>query len=134
MRRHRLLNTNSESGSAPLDFVFGALFVSFLVLAVIELAFSLYGRNVLASSAHEAARAAIELGGSGADGRAIAHETVERAAGGLVSDYEVQLSSERTERRVAVRVRVIGTLDPPGPISIGIPVDLSATAVRETLP
>ena len=117
-----------------MEFVFVALFATFLFLGVVEVAFAVYGRNVVASSAHEAARVALELGSSGVDGEAVASHTVERAAGNLIEGYEVAVSSHRSGDRVALTVRVKGAMDPPGPLPIRVPVDLSATAVREVTP
>jgi Flp pilus assembly protein TadG len=133
MRERRLL-TRDDEGSAPVEFVFAALFTTFLLLAVIEVAFALYGRNVLASSAHEAARAAIELGADPAGAEELARSTVQRATGALVSSYEVDVSAARSDDRVTFSVRVAGRLDPPGPLPFEIPVDLTATATRETTP
>ena len=132
MRRHRLLR--NENGSAPIEFVFCAVFACFLLFGVVEVAFALYGRNVVASSAHEAARAAVELGGSGQGAEAIARGTVERAAGNLIDSYEVAVASTTAEDRVVVQVRVTGQLDPPGPLPIHLPIDLTATTQRETAP
>ena len=134
MRKRRLLKQISEEGAAPIEFVFGALFVTLLLFGVIEVAFALYGRNVVASSAHEAARAAIELDGTGKDAEAIARATVERGAGGLVDTYDVAVRAQRSDDRLAVSVRVTASLDPPGPLPLKVPVDLTATSVRETLP
>ena len=133
MRWHRLLRGN-EDGTAPIEFVFCALFACFLLFGVIEVTFALYGRNVVASSAHEAARAAVELGGSGRDAEAIARGTVESAAGNLVNGYDVSVASDTSADRIIVRVRVSGHLDPPGPLPVRIPVDLTATSQRETTP
>ena len=113
--------------------MFGALFVTLLLFGVIEVAFALYGRNVIASSAHEAARAAIELNAI-QDPATVARSTVERAAGGLIESYDIAVSSARLDERVTVSVRVMGRLDPPGPLPLTIPVDLTATSVRETVP
>jgi Flp pilus assembly protein TadG len=132
MRKRRLLR--NEEGAAPVEFVFAALFATFLLFALIEVAFGLYGRNVVAASAHEAARAAIELGGSAGEAEALARATVRRSAGNLVDDYRVNVGSTRSEERVVVRVQVIARLDPPGPLPMHVPVDLTATAIRETTP
>jgi hypothetical protein len=133
MRRHRLLR-RTQTGSAPIEFVFGALFVCVLLLGIFEISFALYGRNVIASSAHEAARTAIELGGTSGNARWIARETVERAAGGLISDYEVNVTTRRIADRVLVEVHVSGAMDLPGPVPMLIPVDVDASATREALP
>lgn len=133
MRRDRLLRED-ESGSAPIEFVFAALFCLFLLFAVFEVAFALYGRNVVVSSAHEAARAVVELGATSADGHAVARSTVERAASGVVSDYTVDVGRVTADDRTVIRVAVSARLDSPGPIPITIPVDVMATASREVLP
>lgn len=133
MWRHRLLRAKQE-GSASIEFVFCAMFACFLLFGVIEVAFAVYGRNVVASSAHEAARAAVELGGNGRDAEAIAHGTVARAAGNLVRGYEVNVASTSSGGRVVVQVQVTGHLDPPGPLPIRLPIDVTATTQRETEP
>ena len=128
------MRARNEEGSAPIEFVFGVLFVLLLLFGVIEVAFALYGRNVVASSAHEAARAAVEIDASTSEAEALATSVVERSAGNLVEDYTVDVATQRTAERVTVRVLVEARLDPPGPLPVYVPVRMSATSSRETLP
>src|SRR5687768_13461790 len=75
VRNHRLLTTRlgahtllrmrvhrSESGSALIESTFALVLLMFLVLGTIEVAFALYGRNVVLNAAHQAARTAVEVG------------------------------------------------------------------------
>lgn len=120
----------SEKGAAPLESIFAIVFLLLLCLGVAEVALALYGRNVAMSSAHEGARAAIELGRSPHEGAVIAQRTVERAAGGLVDKLRVSVVREQVGSDEIVRVRLTGHLSVPGPIPVPLPVDVVATAVR----
>ncbi|MEA2446535.1 MAG: hypothetical protein QOK47_172 [Actinomycetota bacterium] len=132
MRQHRLLR--SAQGSAPVETVFALTFVLLLVLGVIEVAFALYGRNVVMASAHEGARAAVEYGRSSEEAEAIARDTVRRAAGSLVDDLQVSVSIGDQLGVSTVQVRVQGTVDAFGPVPFPMSVDSVATAAREGLP
>jgi hypothetical protein len=116
MRKSRLLNTShQERGAAPVEAVFGLVMLIVMVLGVVEIAFALYARNVVAASAHEGARAAAEVGRTPADAAATARSTVEHAAGGLVRDLQVATvvgAGDRPE----LRVTVTGALKPFGPV------------------
>lgn len=124
----------TERGSAPLDAVFAMAFLLFLVLGAIEVVWALYGRNVLMSSAHEGARAAVEIGRSSSDAVAIATRSIERSAGGLVEDLEVGVSTALKEGRSSVHVEVEAVLVPWGPVPLPIPVRTAATVSRTATP
>jgi hypothetical protein len=111
-----------------LDAVFGIVTLIFMVLAVIQVAFALYGRNVVAASAHEGARAAVELGRDVSDAQVIARRTVERATGRLVTSLDVNTTVVDSGDRSMVRVVVDGTLRPFGPVPFPIHVSSAATA------
>ncbi len=102
-----------------------------LVLGVIEVAFALYGRNVALASAHEGARAAVELGRSPAEAESIARETARRAAGKLIEKLEVSVSSAESGERAVVRVRLTGRLRLLGPVPLPLPVRVASTASRD---
>ena len=104
------------------------LFLLFVVLGLIEVAFALYGRNVIMAAAHEGARAAVELGRDPDHGSAVASTTVRKAAGGLVDDLDVSVASEDDARGMLVTVRVTGVLDAFGPIPLPLPVTAQASA------
>lgn len=131
MRQHRLL---TERGSAPLEATFAIVFILFLVLGTVEVAFALYGRNVVMSSAHEGARAAVEYGRSPEEAAAIARDTVRKAAGSLVDDLRVSVGVGDPTQPSVIRVRVQGTVDAFGPVPFPMHVDAVATAQRDGLP
>lgn len=102
-----------------------------LVLGTLEVAFALYARNIVATSAHEAARAAVEIGRDPDSARAIARTTVTRAAGGLVHDLKIGIRRSRTADMRLVEVLVTGRMRPFGPVPLPIPLSARATAILE---
>lgn len=128
MRHHRLL-TRSESGSAPVEATFAIVLLMMIVLGVIEIAFALYSRNVVAAAAHEGARAALELGRTPEEAARAAELTVETSAGGLVTDLRVDVAGRHSDNRRAFVVRVTGRLKPFGPVPIAVPFSETAHAV-----
>lgn len=102
-----------------------------MVVGLIEVAFALYGRNVVAASAHEGARAAIELGRSRTEAVAVARQTVKGSAGGLIDNLKVGVSVQRLFERSIIHVRVSGVLKSFGPVPMPIPVTTTATSTRE---
>jgi Flp pilus assembly protein TadG len=134
VRNDRLLKSRprrrGEEGSAAVESTFALVLLLILVLGTIEVAFALYGRNVVLNSAHEAARAAVELGRTPAEAEALATATVERAAGGLTDELRVEIGVS-TREVVTIGVRVDAVIDPWGPIPFRMPVRARATATRE---
>ena len=124
----------SEDGSAAVESVFSIFFLMFLVAGIIQVALVLYGRNVVTAAAHEGARSAIELGRNPSSAATIAEKTVRAGAGGIADDISVEVITERSNERVAVRVRVHGRLEAMGPLPVDIPITSVATASRETSP
>jgi hypothetical protein len=112
--------------------VVAIVFLMLLTVGAIEVAFVLYGRNVLAASAHEGARAAVELGRAPSEAVAIANNTVRSSIGGLVRELDVSVTTLGVSGRSTVKVSVSGTLKPFGPIPIPIRFSSSATAARKT--
>lgn len=102
-----------------------------LVLGVMEIALALYGRNVLISSAHEGARAAVERGRDPQEAGAIARRIVESAAGGLIDDLEVAVVEQQVGFSSVIRVTVSGVVNSLGPVPLPIPVSTNASATRE---
>ena len=123
-----------QRGSAPVETVFAMAILLFLVLGTVQVAFAVYARNVMAASAHEGARAAIELGRSPADAVAVARRTVVRSAGGLVEGLRVSVTIQRIGADSVVRVRISGWLKALGPVPLPLPVDAVATSTRNTAP
>ncbi len=110
------------------------VFVLFLALGLIQTALVLYARNVVMSSAHEAARAAIEVGQTPEEASVVARSMVRDSAGSLVEDLEVDLSIEELPVGRLLELRVSAYLRPIGPLPVEIPVMASATASKERLP
>jgi len=117
-----------ERGSAPVEAAFAIFFLMLLTLGVVQVILSLYARNVVISSAHEGARAAIELGRSEADGEAVARRTVSGAVGKLVDGLKVSATVRETGGLITTRVRVRGVVRPVGPVPIPLPIDATAVA------
>jgi Flp pilus assembly protein TadG len=130
MRTDRLLS--DERGSAPVESVFAIVALIFLTLGALQVAFALYARNVVASAAHEGARAVVERGAVAGDAQAVAAEVVGRAAGGLVEDLRVDVSSSTRGPRTVTTVHVRGTTARFGPVPITLPLRATATSVAET--
>lgn len=121
----------AERGAAPIESIFAIVVLLFLTLSVIQVAFALYGRNVIAASAHEGARAAIELGRGPDDAATVAIRTVRSSTGGLVDDLAVDVEVNDSTQRSVVTVRVSGVLEAWGPVPLPIPVVVHATAARD---
>ena len=134
MRKHRLLIPKGEGGSAPLETIFAIVLLMVLALGTIQVSLALYARNVVASSAHEGARAAIELGRDPESAEAVARRVVERSAGGLVHDLRVSTSIQRSGIDSTIHVRVTGSLEPLGPVPIRIPFTSTASVSRTAMP
>ena len=117
-----------EDGAAPVETTFAILFIMMLSLGVIQVALTLYARNVVAASAHEGARAALERGRDEAEAAEVAHDVIRSASGRLVSDLDVGLSSRRAGNEISVTVVVTGVIDRLGPLPIPIPLRAVATS------
>ena len=121
----------TQRGAAPVETVFAVVLLMFLALAVVEVAFVLYARNVVIASAHEGARAGAELGRTLAEAETVAAETVARSAGGLFDDLAVEARSLSVNDRVLIRIRVAGDLRGLGPVPIPLRVTADASASRQ---
>ena len=117
-----------------LESIFALLLLLMLVLGAIQVAFVLYARNVVAASAHEGARAAVELGRNANDAHMVASDVVRSSAGGLVEEMEVAVSVQSVGDLSIVRVRVIGRLKSFGVVPVQIPVGSVATSIRRDAP
>jgi Flp pilus assembly protein TadG len=124
-------NRRRERGSAAVESLFAIVVLLLLVTGVIQIALGLYARNVVAASAHEGARAAIERGRTAEEASVIARDTVNSAAGGLVAGLRVDVSSQSVGERQLVVVTVAGRVRPLGPVPVTMHLSTSATATRE---
>jgi Flp pilus assembly protein TadG len=126
-----VLGKPSQSGSAAVESVFSIALLMLMVLGVVEIAFTLYARNVVAASAHEGARAAIERGRTAAEARALAEDTVRQSAGGLIDDLAVGVDTRAAGDHSVVNVVVTGTVRPFGPVPLPVRVRSQATLIGE---
>ncbi|MDQ4096131.1 MAG: pilus assembly protein [Actinomycetota bacterium] len=110
------------------------VFVLLLALGVVQTALILYARNVVISSAHEGARAAVELGRDPADAGDVARATIASSARGLVNDLNVEVVLVDAEPPEMLRVHVSGDLAALGPVPIEVPVETTATALMQDSP
>ena len=111
-----------------MEAAFSIVLLMLLALGIIQVALVLYARNVVAASAHEGARAAIELGSSADDAAAIARDVVRQATGALVDDLDIDVDSRQRGDELTVAVRVTGVVTNLGPLPIPIPLSSLATA------
>ena len=122
--------TGRARGSAPLESIFAIAFLMTLALGIAQLALTLYGRNVVITSAHEGARAATELGRDVEEAEIIARRTTRSAAGSLVEDLEVVVNTRAHGDGLLVTVQLSGKLASIGPVPLSLPIDVSATSIR----
>ena len=120
--------TTPEKGAAPIEATFAIVLLMLLALGVIQVALVLYARNIVAASAHEGARTAIERGSTEADAAVIARDVVRRATGALVDDLDIDVDSIQRGDELTVVVRVSGVVTDLGPLPIPIPLSSLATA------
>jgi len=118
-----------ERGAAPVEMTFAIILLMILTLGVIQVAFTLYARNVVMASTHEGARAALERGRTQAEAASIAHEVVARATGRLIEDLTVDVAVRGSGDRRFVSVRVRGLVTDFGPVPV--PIALSSTATAQ---
>src|SRR5688500_10315438 len=128
MRSCWLLRRVDERGAAPVEMVFAIIFLMTLSLGVTQVAFSLYARNVVTSSAHEGARAALERGRGDEEAAAIVRAVVRKATGRLLKNFEVAVTTGRVASRRFVTVHVEGVVTDSGPVPIPFPLSSTATA------
>lgn len=124
----------NQRGSAPVETVFSMLFLMLLVLGTIEVALTLYGRDVVAAAAHEGARSALELSRDPASASEVARRTVRQSSGVLVRDLAIEVTPRTVGTTTYVRVHVGGWLRLAGPIPVPIPVSATATVSKEVAP
>lgn len=117
-----------ERGSAPVQAAFAMFFLTVLALGVTQVVLALYARNVAMSSAHEGARAAVEVGRWTGDAEEVARRTVDDAAGGLFHRLQVGAVVRERAGIVTVRVRVRGSVRTVGPVPLLMPIDATAVA------
>ena len=121
------MNVLDERGSAVIQFPVALLLLMVMTIGVGQVGYTLYARNVLASSAHEGARAAVENGRDLRDAHVIVNEVVRRATGKLAEGLSVRVDSERAVGGgESVLVEVDAVLRPWGVVPFSIPMTAKA--------
>ncbi len=128
------VSTWSERGSAPLDAVVAIVLLMILTLGTIQVALTLYGRNVVDASAHEGLRALVERNAAASDAAQVATASVRDSVGSLVGALEVDVASSAAGGGRVVRVMVRARLKPLGPVPVTIPVVAGAEGFVEAAP
>lgn len=120
--RHPLLD---DEGAAPVEFVLVGAVLTFLTLAVLQLGFAVYIRNVVHDAAVEGAYHAALADTSLADGVARTEDVVSRVVG---DPYPIEVQAAETDRfgYPATEVTVRATLPVAG--LWGVPEALEVTA------
>jgi hypothetical protein len=119
-----------ERGSALVESVGAIVVLLVMVLGVIQVSLALYGRNVLISSVHDAARAAVEREAHISEARGVARRVIERAAGGLLHELELMVDITSEDPPVVI-IRADAVIRAPGPIPLPLPVSATARGIRE---
>lgn len=116
-----------------VESIFGMTMLLFLALGTIQVALTLYARNVVQAAVHDGSRAVVEIRGSSSDAEGVARAVIERSAGSLLEGLDVETSVLETADRFVVRVRATGKLAAPGPIPIDLPITVGSTSTREII-
>lgn len=120
-----------ERGNAIIQFPVALLLLMVLTLGIAQVSFTLYAKNVLASSAHEGARAAAENGRSLDDARLIATEVIRRATGKMAELLRVNVDHAPVlGGGESVQVEVLAELRPWGVVPFSIPMTARAEVMN----
>ncbi|SJN47388.1 putative membrane protein [Microbacterium esteraromaticum] len=114
-----------ERGSSPVEFVLVGTLLTALTLAVLQVAFAMYVRNVVHDAAVEGAHYAALADTTPAAGRARAQAVITRAIG---SDFaeNVSVGQDASLGHESIVIRVRTTLPVLG--LIGVPLGMEVTA------
>lgn len=124
----------SQRGSTPLDAVVGIALLMLLTLGAMQMALTVYAHNAVRASAYEAARAAAEIGTSGAQARVVAEEMLITTTGKLIERARVSVSTRRAPEGPVVHVTITGRQRAVGPVPVSFPFRTEATALLERRP
>lgn len=121
-----------DTGSAPVEFVLVGMLLTFLALAVMQLAMALHIRNTVLDAAAEGARFGALADNEPRDAVARTAELISTAVGpGYASEIEVREDSWMGAPAVIVTVRT--TLPLVGLLGADRALEVEGHAARETL-
>lgn len=121
----RLSAALDERGSNPVEFVLVGTLLTALTLAVLQLAFAIYVRNVLHDAAVEGAYYAALADTTTQEGEERAREVIRRAVGASYAD-DITVAPSRQGEKDTVEVRIRATLPVFG--LLGVPAGLQVEA------
>lgn len=121
----------SERGSTLVETIVGMSLLLVIAIGTIQVATLLYARNVIRSSAHEIARAAIERGVARTDAVEFGGRLLGDSLGGMIDDLQVDVDSAGTGAQRIVTAHVATVVQPVGPLPISVPVE-SVVYLRAT--
>ncbi|MFE7197587.1 TadE/TadG family type IV pilus assembly protein [Microbacterium oxydans] len=120
-----------DRGSAPVEFVLVGTLLTALTLAVLQLAFAVYVRNVVHDAAVEGAYHAALADTTPEEGVDVTREVISRAVGSeYAGDVRIGVSGIAPHETVDVRVRT--TFPLLGLIGIPLAMEVEAHAPAET--
>ena len=120
-----------EAGNAPVQAIFAITFFMILAMGVVQVVMLLYARNMVAASAHEGARAAVELGRNPHLADEIARATIRDSTGELIDDAVVDVTVQARGGRSLVVVDVSGRLSYPGLLPFSPSLTARSSASKE---
>ncbi|BDZ37776.1 TadE/TadG family type IV pilus assembly protein [Microbacterium suwonense] len=120
-----------ERGSSPVEFVLVGALLTALVLAVLQVAFAVYVRNVVHDAAVEGAHYAALADTTLADGAARTREVIGRAVGSAYAQ-DVAVGQDRSLGHESVVMRVRTTLPVLGLIGVPHGMEVEARAPVES--
>ncbi len=122
---------SDDRGSNPVEFVLVGTLLTALTLAVLQLAFAIYVRNVVHDAAVEGAYYAALADTTAKEGEERAREVIRRAIGPSYAE-DITVASARREGRETVEVRIRTTLPVFGLIGVPAALQVEASAPAES--
>ena len=122
---------SDDRGSNPVEFVLVGTLLTALTLAVLQLAFAIYVRNVVHDAAVEGAYYAALADTTAKEGEERAREVIRRAIGPSYAE-DITVASARREGRETVEVRIRTTLPVFGRIGVPAALQVEASAPAES--
>lgn len=120
-----------DRGSNPVEFVLVGTLLTALTLAVLQLAFAIYVRNVVHDAPVEGAYYAALADTTDKEGEERAREVIRRAVGPSYAD-DITVASARREGQETVEVRIRTTLPVFGLVGVPAALQVEASAPPES--
>lgn len=120
-----------ERGSSPVEFVLVGALLTALTLAVLQVAFAMYVRNVVHDAAVEGAHYAALADTTPAEGRERTRAVISRAIGAPYAE-DIAIGEDTSLGHASVVVRVRTTLPVLGLIGVPLGMEVEARAPVET--